>query len=299
MMENAILFHLSANKKLTEKVASILNLPIGKVEIEKFADGELMCRNLSNVKGKDVYVIQSTGKPAQDNIFEILIFVDALRNCEAKSVNLVIPYFGYSRQDRPARTGEPISAKVVAKLYQSVGADKVITFDLHTSQIQGFFSCPVVNIDTIELFGNYFVDYFKKQGVSANDIVIVSPDHGSQLRVRDLSSMFDHASIAIISKRRPAPNKSEITSVVGDVKDKTCIIIDDILDTCGTINNAFECLKEHGAKEVYVAATHAVFSGDINTEIKGVVVTDTLEKEIKGVKVLSVAELLAKAIMDN
>lgn len=296
-MENAIIYYLSANKKLATDVAKILNLPLGEVEIEHFLDGEIMCRNLSNVNGKDAYIIQSTAYPAQDNIFEILILADSLKNSGAKSISLVIPYFGYSRQDRIARSGEPITAKVVASLFQTADIQKLITIDLHTQQIQGFFSCPVINIDTFELFGEYFVEYFAKVGVKESDVVVVAPDHGSALRARDLGSMFQNATIAFIDKRRPAPNKSEVINVVGDVKDKTCLIVDDIIDTCGTINNAYDALIAHGAKDVYVCASHAVFSnGKIKDEVKKIVCTDSIEKKIPGVEFVSVAKLIAKAI---
>ena len=296
-MENAIIYYLSANKKLATDVAKILSLPLGEAEIEHFLDGEIMCRNLSNVNGKDAYIIQSTAYPAQDNIFEILILADSLKNSGAKSISLVIPYFGYSRQDRIARSGEPITAKVVASLFQTADITKLITVDLHTQQIQGFFSCPVINIDTFELFGEYFVEHFAKVGVKESDVVVVAPDHGSALRARDLGSMFQNATIAFIDKRRPAPNKSEVINVVGDVTDKTCLIVDDIIDTCGTINNAYDALIAHGAKDVYVCASHAVFSnGKIKDEVKKIVCTDTIEKSIPGVEFVSVAKLIAKAI---
>lgn len=299
-MNNTIIFHLSANKNLAEQIAKILEIPLGEVEIRKFADGEIMCRNLSNVRGKDVYIVQSTANPAQDNIFEILLFTDALKHSQARSVSLVIPYFGYARQDRVALKGEPISAKVVANLYQAVGIRKIITLDLHTQQIQGFFSCPVENLDTFEIFGNYFVDYFNKIGVKQTDVVVVAPDHGSALRARDLGSMFNGASLAFIDKRRPGPNKSEVINVVGDVKGKHCIIVDDMIDTCGTTNNAYDALKEHGAKEVYACATHSVFSsGVLKKEIKHVVVTDSIERKIEGVNVISVASLIAEAIKND
>ncbi len=296
-MNNLIIFHLSTNKLLAEKIAKILDIPLGKVDIEKFSDGEILPRNLSNVKGKDVYIVQSTCSPSQDNIFEILLFTDALKNSEAKSVNLIVPYFGYARQDRVARFGEPISAKVVASLFTAVGIEKIITLDLHTQQIQGFFSCPVINIEPTELFGEYMAKYFTDLGISHKDVVVVAPDHGSALRARDLGSMFNGASIAFIDKRRPAPNTSEVINVIGDVSGKTCVIVDDIIDTCGTINNAYDALKERGAKDVYICATHAVFSsGTLDKHIKGCIVTDTIEKNIEGVKVLSVANLIANAI---
>ncbi|MCR5332475.1 MAG: ribose-phosphate diphosphokinase [Bacilli bacterium] len=299
-MENAIVFYLSANKKLATDVARKLSLPLGEVELERFKDGEIMARNLSNVKGKDVIIIQSTDCPAQDKIFEILILADSLKNSEAKSITLVVPYFGYSRQDRIARSGEPITAKVVASLFQTADISRLITVDLHTQQIQGFFKCPVINIDTFELFGNYFVKYFEEHNIKQEDVVVVAPDHGSALRARDLGSMFKNASIAFIDKRRPAPNTSEVINVVGDVKGKSCLIVDDIIDTCGTINNAYDALIEKGAKEVFVCASHAVFSnGTLKDEIKHVVVTDSIQKDIKGVKVVSTADLIAKAIANR
>lgn len=299
-MKKPIIFYLSANKNLATKIAEIANLPLGKAEITRFSDGEIMCRNLSNVRGKDVFIVQSTAKPAQDNIFEILIFADSLRNSDAKSVNLVVPYFGYARQDRVALPGEPITAKVIANMYQAALIDRIITIDLHTQQIQGFFSCPVINLDTFELFGDYFVKYFNEHNIEQSDVVVVAPDHGSALRARDLGSMFDHASIAFIDKRRPAPNKSEVINVVGDVKGKICLIVDDMIDTCGTINNAYDALIAHGAKEVMVCATHGVFSsGELKKEIKHVVITDSIEQNIEGVKVLSVAKLLSDAIKEE
>ncbi len=298
MKQDSIVFALSANKNLAKKVSDIVDIPLGECEIEHFADGELMVRCLSNVKDKKVYIIQSTNSPATERIFEILVFADALRNKEAAEIILVLPYYGYSRQDRVARVGEPITAKLVAGLYQSAGIDRVISIDLHTYQIQGFFSCPVINIETTVLFANYFREKFKEDHVSHKDLVVVTPDHGSSLRARDLGSMFDNCSIAFIDKRRPAPNKSEVTSVVGDVKGKTCLIVDDIIDTCGTLNNAVDALFARGAKDVYACATHAIFSScNFDSRIKDIVVTDTVEKQVKGVHVLSVANLIANAII--
>lgn len=300
MKEDSIVFALSANKKLAKKVSEILSIPLGECEIERFADNELMVRCLSNVKDKKVYVIQSTSSPATERIFEILVFADALRNREASEIILILPYYGYSRQDRVARVGEPITAKLVAGLYQSAGVDRVISIDLHTYQIQGFFSCPVTNIETTGLFGDYFRKKFAEDGVNHKDLVVVTPDHGSSLRARDLGSMFDNCSIAFIDKRRPAPNKSEVTAVVGDVKGKVCLIVDDIFDTCGTLNNAVQALFDKGAKEIYACATHAIFSStNFDKRIKDIVVTDTVEKEVPGVKVLSVASLIADAIVQG
>lgn len=296
-MKNGIIFYLSTNKKLASSIAKISGMPLGDCELVHFSDGEIMVRNLSSVAGKTVYIIQSTVAPASESLLEIFIAIDAFKNSNAKEIITVIPYFGFSRQDRVARPGEPISAKVVAGLLQAAGTDRVISVDLHTQQIQGFFSCPVQNIDTFDLFGAYFVDKFNELGIKGQDVVVVSPDHGSALRARDLGSAFTDASIAFIDKRRPAPNKSEVISVVGDVKGKTCVIIDDIIDTCGTINNAVEAIFRKGAKEIFVCATHAIFSAnEIDKRVKEVIVTDSVEKELKGVKVLSIAKLISEAI---
>lgn len=298
-MKNSIIFHLSRNKDLAEKIANIAGIPLGKCEIDRFADGEILVRNLSDIKGKTVYVVQSTGQNSSDSLMELLIAIDAFKNSACKEVVAVIPYYGFSRQDRVARKGEPITAKLVAHSLQAAGADRVICIDLHTQQIQGFFSCPVANLETYDLFGEYFIKRFKELGIKENEIVVVSPDHGSDVRVRDLSSLFSHADIAVISKRRPAPNQSEVVGVVGDIKDKTCLIIDDIIDTGGTINNAVDAMFKKGAKDVFVCATHAVFSKGnvIDKRVKEIVVTDTLQTKLEGVKVITVANLLANYIM--
>ena len=300
MKNDSIIFALTANKKLAKDISDLTNIPLGEVEIDHFADGEILVRCLSDVARKRIYIVQSTSRPATERIFEILIFVDALRNKDAAEIVLVMPYYGYSRQDRVARDGEPITAKLVAALYQTAGIDRVITLDLHTYQIQGFFSCPLQNIETTGLFADYFTEYFEERNVKFEDLVVVTPDHGSALRARDLGSMFDSASLAFVDKRRPAPNKSEVTAVVGDVKDKYCLVVDDIIDTGGTINNAVEALFIRGAKEVYVCATHAIFSSlNLDPRIKLVVTTDTVEKELNNnIKVLSVANLLADAIKE-
>lgn len=300
-MKNSIIFSLSKNSELAKKVSEISNIPLGKCEIERFSDGEILVRNLSEIKGKSVYIIQSTGQNSSDALMELLIAIDAFKNSSCKEVIAVMPYYGFSRQDRVARKGEPITAKVVAHTLQAAGADRVICVDLHTQQIQGFFSCPVLNLETYQLFGEYFIKRFKELGIKENDIAVVSPDHGSDVRVRDLSSLFSNADIAVISKRRPAPNKSEVVNVVGEVKDKVCLIIDDIIDTGGTINNTVQAVLDRGAKDVFVCATHAVFSKGqvIDRRVREIVVTDTLETNLKGVKVITVANLLADAIVSD
>ena len=297
MNTESIIFSLSTNHELAKAISEKTNIPLGKCEIEHFSDGELIVRCLSDVRNKKVYIIQSTSSPATEKIFEILVFADALKNKEAGEIVLVLPYYGYSRQDRVAQDGEPITAKLVAGLYQVAGVDRVISVDLHTFQIQGFFSCPVQNIETTSIFSQYFNKKFALLGLDYANLAVVTPDHGSALRARDLGSMFDGASLVFIDKRRPAPNKSEVTSVVGDVKGKTCLVVDDIIDTGGTINNAVNALFEKGAKEVYVCATHAIFSrSDLDPRIKEVVVTDTVDKKLEGLTVLSVAELISKVI---
>lgn len=299
-MKDSLIFSLSTSKELAKKISLKSDIPLGESEILRFADGEIMARCLSNVKGKNCYIVQSTIAPSSDSLFEIFIFVDSLKNAGAKEINLITPYYGYSRQDRVAQKGEPITAKIVANLLQSCGINQLISVDLHTQQIQGFFSIPVINVETAELFGNYFVKRFNELGIKHSDVVVVSPDHGSANRGRDVCSIFNNASLAVIDKRRPAPNKSEVTNVVGETKGKVCLIVDDIIDTGGTINGAVAALFDKGAKDVYVAATHAILSKDkLDPRIKEVVVTDTVEKHIGGVTVLSVADLIAKAIINE
>lgn len=295
MEKNKILFSLTSSKELAEKVAKISDIELGESEVVKFSDGEVMARCLSDVQGKVCYIVQSTIAPSTETIFEIVVFVDSLKNAGAKEVVLVTPYYGYSRQDRVARKGEPITAKVVAGILENTGISKVISVDLHTQQIQGFFSIPVINIETAELFGKYFAKRFNELGIAHQDVVVVSPDHGSANRGRDVSSELNGAKLAVVDKRRPAPNESEVIDVVGDVNGKVCLIIDDIVDTCGTINNAVEALFEKGAKEIYVGVTHAVIShGQIDSRVKEFVTTDTIQENVKGAKVLSVAELITQ-----
>ena len=297
MPENKIIFSLTSSIELAKKVAKLSDIELGESEVVKFSDGEVMARCLSEVTGKTCYIVQSTTAPSTETIFEIVVFVDSLKNAGAKDVILIAPYYGYSRQDRVARKGEPITAKVVGSIIENAGVSKVISVDLHTQQIQGFFSIPVVNIETSVLFGKYFAKRFEELGINHSDVVVVSPDHGSANRGRDVCSELNGASLAVIDKRRPAPNESEVTNVVGDVNGKVCLIIDDIVDTCGTINNAVEALLNKGAKSIYVAVTHAVISrGEIDSRVKEFVTTDTVEKEHKGAKVLSVAEIISQSM---
>lgn len=292
-----IIFSLTSSKNLAKAIADRAGIPMGESEVLRFSDGEIMARCKSEVQGKICFIVQSTVSPSTETIFEVLMFADALKNGGAFEVVLIAPYFGYSRQDRVAVKGEPITAKLVAKMIEIAGISRVISADLHTQQIQGFFSIPVINIDTSVLFGSYFARRFDELGIKHSNVCVVSPDHGSANRGRDVSSELNGASLAVIDKRRPAPNKSEVINVVGDVKDKVCLIVDDIVDTGGTVNNAVEALLAQGAKDVYVAATHAILSkGSLNPKIKEFVTTDSVEKELKGAKVLSLAELIAQNI---
>lgn len=292
-----IIFSLTSSKQLAKDIALKAGIPMGESEVLRFSDGEIMARCLSNVQSKICYIVQSTVSPSTETIFEVLMFADALKNAGAFEVVLIAPYFGYSRQDRVAVKGEPITAKLVAKMIEIAGISRVISADLHTQQIQGFFSIPVINIDTSTLFGKYFAKRFDELGIDHSNVCVVSPDHGSANRGRDVSSELNGASLAVIDKRRPAPNKSEVVNVVGDVKGKVCLVVDDIIDTGGTINNAVEALFDKGAKEVYVAATHAILSkGTLNPKIKEFVTTDSVEKDHKGAKVLSLAEIISQNI---
>ena len=292
-----IIFSLTSSKQLAKDIANVSGIQMGESEVLRFADGEIMAKCCSKVQGKICYIVQSTVSPSTETIFEVLMFTDALKNAGAFEVVLIAPYFGYSRQDRVAVKGEPITAKLVAKMIETAGISRVISADLHTQQIQGFFSIPVTNIDTSTLFGRYFAKRFDELGIPHTDVCVVSPDHGSANRGRDVSSELNGASLAVIDKRRPAPNKSEVINVVGDVKGKVCLIVDDIVDTGGTVNNAVEALLNKGAKEVFVAATHAILSkGPLNSQIKEFVTTDSVEKEHKGAKVLSLAELISQNI---
>lgn len=300
-MKDVAVFKLTSNPRLAEEVASILNIPLGTTEINHFADGEVLARSPDSVRGKVVYVIQSTSKPAAERLMELLIFVDGLRNAKAKEINLVIPYYGFCRQDRVARPGEPITAKLVADLLDTVGINRIITLDLHTPQTQGFFSCPVDDLSPIPLFGEYFRNYFAKKGISTKDVTVVSPDHGSIHRARDLASELPDSELAIIDKRRPAPNVAEVMNLIGTVKGKHCVIVDDIIDTAGTALACAEAVLKEGALSVSLAGTHAVFSNEAGkklteSKIEEIVVTNSIEHDLPNIHVISIAPMIAGLI---
>ncbi len=290
---------LNSNRKLAEEIAEKIGIEISKSSVSRFSDGEVQINIEESIRGCDTFVIQSTSAPANEHIMELLIMIDALKRASAKTINVVMPYYGYARQDRKARAREPITAKLVANLLETAGATRVISLDLHATQIQGFFDIPVDQLVGVPLLADYFE---QKQ---MDDLVIVSPDHGGVVRARKMADRLK-APIAIIDKRRPKPNVAEVMNIVGNVEGKTCIIIDDIIDTAGTITLAANALVERGAKEVYACCTHAVLSGPAieridNSKIKELVITNSIqlneEKLIPKIVPLSVAPLLAKAII--
>lgn len=292
------ILNCNANKELARDIAFNLGIPVGDAQVGTFSNGEISVSINESIRGADVFVIQSTSSPVNDNLMELLIMIDALKRASAGRINAVIPFYGYARQDRKSKSREPITAKLVANLIESAGADRVITMDLHAPQIQGFFDIPVDHLYAAPLFVNYFIN--KK----LDDIVVVSPDVGGVTRARALATKLD-APLAIIDKRRPKPNVSEVMNIIGDIAGKNCIIIDDIVDTAGSIVNAAKVLKDMGAKDVYVAVTHPVLSGPAferieDSVIKELVVTNTIplpsNKPVDKIKVLSVASLFAEAI---
>jgi ribose-phosphate pyrophosphokinase len=272
--------------------------PLGRATVTKFSDGEISANIWESVRGLDVYIIQSTCNPVNDNLMELLIMIDAMKRASAGRINAIIPYYGYARQDRKAKARDPITAKLVADLIVAAGADRVLTMDLHANQIQGYFNIPVDHLLGMPIIAKYFKERHM------DDLVVVSPDHGSVTRARNLAQYLD-CPIAIIDKRRPEPNKSEIMNIIGNIEDKNCIIIDDMIDTAGTICNAANAIKELGAKSVRAAATHPVLSGPAierleNSAIEELVLLNTVplpkEKKLAKMTFLSVAPLFAEAM---
>lgn len=277
------------------------DISLGKAEVGKFSDGEIFVNINETVRGSDVFVVQSTCDPVNDNLMELLIMIDAFKRASAGRITAVIPYYGYARQDRKSKARDPISAKLVADLIAAAGANRVLTMDLHAAQIQGFFNIPVDHLLGVPKLAPY---YMKKFADNMEDVVVVSPDFGSVTRARKFSQRLD-APIAIIDKRRPKPNVAEIMNIIGDIKDKRIILVDDMIDTAGTITNGAHALMERGAKEVYACCTHPVLSGPAleriqNSPIKELVVLDTIalppEKMLDKIHVLSVADVFAEAI---
>jgi len=295
------LFAGNATPELAQKIAKRLFIELGDAVVGRFSDGEISVQINENVRGSDVFIIQSTCAPTNDNLMELIVMVDALRRASAGRITAVIPYFGYARQDRRVRSARvPITAKVVADFLSSVGVDRVLTVDLHAEQIQGFFDVPVDNV-----FGSpVLLDDMKSR--EFDDVVVVSPDIGGVVRARAIAKLLNDTDLAIIDKRRPKANVSQVMHIIGDVEGRDCIIVDDMIDTGGTLCKAAEALKEHGAKRVFAYATHPVLSGAAaenlrNSVIDEVIVTDsiTLSDELRSIdkiKVLTLADLLAETI---
>jgi ribose-phosphate pyrophosphokinase len=290
----------TANPELAQKISEYLATPLVQTKITRFSDGEIFVEIKENVRGADVFIIQPTCPPVNENLVELLIMLDAARRASARRITAVIPYYGYARQDRKTAPRTPITAKLVANVIVVAGARRVLTMDLHAGQIQGFFDIPVDHLYAMPVFLEYLKDKFRRE-----EIVIVSPDAGGVERAREYAKRLN-ATMAIVDKRRPRPNESEVMNIIGDVKDKIAVIIDDMIDTAGTICKAASAIMERGAKEVYAVATHPVLSGPAverlaQSPIKEVVVSDTIPlkeeaQRVDKIKVLSVSKLLGEAI---
>ncbi len=299
---NIQIFTANSHKELAAKIADDLHLPLSESIVQTFSDGEISVSLCESVRGRDVFIIQSTSYPVNDNLMELLIMIDALKRASAGRITAVIPYFGYARQDRKAKARDPISAKLVANLITTAGADRVLTMDLHAPQIQGFFDIPVDNLQGSPLLAKYFSQKFPNM---SEDTVVVSPDLGSVSRSRAFAQRCN-TSLAVIDKRRARANVSEVCNIIGDVKGKRAILVDDMIDTAGTICNAAKALIEiGGASEVYACATHAVLSGPAmdrfkESPLKEIVLLDTInlpkEKKLDKFTLLSTADIFAKAI---
>ncbi|MBW0766012.1 MULTISPECIES: ribose-phosphate diphosphokinase [Mammaliicoccus] len=295
------IFSLEGNQPLAQEVANLVGIPLGKSTVKRFADGEVQINIEESIRGCDVFIIQPTSNPVNEHLMELLIMIDACKRASAANINIVMPYYGYARQDRKARSREPITAKLVANIIEKAGASRMIALDLHAPQIQGFFDIPIDHLMGVPILSNYFLE----KGLDPESTVVVSPDHGGVTRARKMADRLK-TPIAIIDKRRPKPNVAEVMNIVGDIDGKTAIIIDDIIDTAGTITLAADALVKKGAKEVYACCTHPVLSGPAkerieSSHIKELVVTNSIQlpedRKPANVKELSVAELLAQAIV--
>ena len=291
----------NAHPQLAKEIAQGLDITLGKSEVNKFSDGEINVKIDEKVRGTDVYIIQPTSTPANEHLMELLIMIDAMKRASAGRITAVIPYYGYARQDRKTRARDPISSKLVADILQTAGADRILTMDLHCSQIQGFFNIPVDHLVGMPLLTKYYADKF---GDQTEDVVAVSPDLGSVGRVRSFATKLD-IPLAIIDKRRPKANVSEIMNIIGDVAGKRVILVDDMIDTAGTITNAANALKDLGAKNVYACCTHGVLSGPAmerinSSSIEELIMLNTIplkeENDNYKIKSISVAPLFAEAI---
>ncbi len=290
----------NSNKNLSHKISKYLKNKLVNSSIRKFSDGEIYIEINENIRGNSIFIIQSVSSPANDNLMELLLCIDALKRSSAKNITAVIPYFGYARQDRKVVPRTSISAKLVSNLITNSGADRVVTLDLHSGQIQGFFDIPVDNLFATPIFARHI-----KRKIKTKNLICVAPDVGGTARARALGKMLN-VGLAIVDKRRPAPGKSVVMNVIGNVKDKTCIIVDDIIDSGGTIVNAAKILKQRGARDVHVYVSHGVLSGDAvekirKSQIKNLVITDTIDnsqkvKKAKNIEILTISNLVGEAI---
>lgn len=301
---NYIVFSFSGNKVLAKEVADSLHGEVGRIYKKTFADGEIMVKSASDVKGKDVVIVQSTSKNVNEELFGLLLLLDSVKRAGARTIKLFMPYFAYSRQERVSWTNEPVSCEVVARIVDTAEFDDLTCFDLHHPVIESFFKHPVKNKPTTILFAKYYRDYFKQNKIPLKDVVIVSPDHGSNTRAHMLAKELDDVEIVILDKVRPQPNRAEHLEIEGSkVKGKYCILIDDIIDTGGTISSATKLLFNKGAKQVLVSATHAVLSKGClsrlrKAKVSDIVVTNTIEKRLdKDVKVLDILPLVLEEIL--
>jgi ribose-phosphate pyrophosphokinase len=296
-----MIFNGNSSPELAQRVVEHLNLPLGKAIVSRFSDGETLVEIQENVRGRDIFIIQSTSNPANDNLMELIIMADALRRASAAKITAVVPYFGYARQDRRVRSARvPITAKIVADMMASVGISRLVTVDLHADQIQGFFYMPVDNLYSTPIM----LEDIQRQ--SYQNIMVVSPDVGGVIRARAIDKRLAGADLAIIDKRRPQPNEAQVMHIIGDVKDRDCIIVDDIIDTAGTLCKAVDALKEHGAAKVAAYITHPVLSGKAiknieASQIDDLVVTDTIQLQenalkCKLIRSLSLSHMIAEAI---
>ena len=296
-----MVFAGNANPELAQKVAQRLYLSLGKADVGKFSDGEIAVELNENVRGKDVFVLQSTCAPTNDNLMELIVMIDAMRRASASRITAVVPYFGYARQDRRVRSSRvAITAKVVADMMVTVGVDRVLTVDLHAEQIQGFFTCPVDNVYGSPVLNDDIQD------CDYDNLMVVSPDIGGVVRARAIAKQLDEADLAIIDKRRPQAGEAQVMNVIGEVENRTCLLVDDMVDTAGTLCKAADALKDRGAAKVVAYCTHAVLSGNAlenlrNSQLDELVVTDTIPlsdeaKEMKQIRQLTIADLLAESM---
>ncbi|MDP2814395.1 MAG: ribose-phosphate pyrophosphokinase, partial [Erysipelotrichaceae bacterium] len=301
MVKDTIVFALTTSIDLADEICGYLGMPRGRCSVRHFADGEIIVEPEESVRGKHVFLIQSTCNPVSESYMEVLVALDAFKRASAGEVTVVMPYYGYARQDRKARARQPITAKLMADLLQVAGADRIVTLDLHAPQIQGFFNVPIDDLTAVSMIGQYFrAKHFD------DEVVIVSPDHGGATRARRLADSMPGTTIAIIDKRRTKPNVAEAVNLIGDVKDKICIIIDDIIDTGGSLLGGVKMLYEKGAKEVYCACSHGILSGEAlervkDSLIKELVITNSIplspEKRAEPkIKQISIGYMLAKTI---